>query len=47
MLWGPFTQNLIRYELGVITAPNGTALVSRSVEYSSRGALVESGSTTR
>lgn len=41
MLWGPFTQNLIRYESGIITAAGETALLSRSVEYSGRGVPID------
>ncbi|KAL2140154.1 hypothetical protein VTI28DRAFT_4203 [Corynascus sepedonium] len=41
MLWGPFTQNLIRYESGSITAAGETALLSRSVEYSAHGSSIE------
>jgi hypothetical protein len=47
MFWGPFTQNLIRYESGNITAPGETALLSRSVEYSAHGISMEYGSKTR
>jgi hypothetical protein len=37
MLWGPFTQNLIRYETGNIVAIGETALLSRSIEYNAHG----------
>jgi hypothetical protein len=40
MLWGPFTQNLIRYESANITAADGIALVSRSVEYNAYGSQI-------
>ena len=46
-LWGPFTQNLIRYESGEITAVGGTALLSRSVEYRARGISMHSDGKTR
>jgi len=36
-LWGPFTQNLIRYESGNVTNPDGMALLPRSVRYSAQG----------
>ncbi len=46
-LWGPFTQNLIRYESGNIRADGGTALLSRSVEYSGHGISMHSDGKTR
>ncbi len=46
MFWGPFTQNLIRYESGNITAASETALLSRSVEYSAHGVSLDLGSKT-
>ena len=44
MFWGPFTQNLIRYESGNITAASETALLSRSVVYSAHGVAYNLGS---
>jgi hypothetical protein len=46
-LWGPFTQNLIRYESGNITVAGGTALLSRSVEYRARGISMHSDGKAR
>jgi len=37
MFWGPFTQNLIRYEAGNTETDGGLALLSRSVEYGGHG----------
>jgi hypothetical protein len=46
MFWGPFTQNLIHYESGNITAAGETALLGRSVEYSAHGISVGFGRKT-
>ncbi len=46
MFWGPFTQNLIRYESGNITAATETALLSRSVVYSAHGVSLNYDSKT-
>jgi len=44
MLWGPFTQNLIRYESANISIDGGLALVGRSVEYDGHGMPSDSNS---
>ncbi len=46
MFWGTFTQNLIRYESGNITAASETALLSRSVVYSGHGISFDYNSKT-
>lgn len=37
MFWGPFTQNLVRYEAGDIAADGAVALLSRSIVYDAHG----------
>ncbi|KAM7211321.1 Protein of unknown function (DUF3176) domain containing protein [Rhypophila decipiens] len=43
MFWGPFTQNLIRYEIGPVISTDDIALLARNVHYRAHGQVTRGG----